>query len=64
MHRHRTWLRTRPRPFSGAVRVPENKRAHGGHSEIHTCSCGATKRVNRNGAHSEHGKWEGDQQWD
>jgi len=45
------------RPFFGAVAFPETRAAHGGVCEVATCSCGATRRTNRNGSHAEFGKW-------
>jgi len=46
------------RPFSGPVSKYENRAAHGGTCEEHTCRCGATRRVNVNGRHIERGEWQ------
>jgi len=47
------------RPFWGPVATGarENRAAHGGYTRRETCSCGATRKVNVNGAHVEKGRW-------
>ncbi len=55
-HTHRM-SRSRDRGFSGPVRQPENRAAHGGICVIDTCACGATRHTNRNGLHVERGAW-------
>lgn len=47
-----------PYPFTGAVAWPENPRAHGGHTRVQVCACGATRAVNRNGGEREYGQWQ------
>lgn len=47
-----------PYPFTGPVAWPENPRAHGGHTRVQVCACGATRPVNRNGGEREYGQWQ------
>jgi hypothetical protein len=57
-HRHRAKAISDPEPYRSSVSVArENRCAHGGYSEVHSCCCGATKRVNRNQGYAEHGEW-------
>ena len=56
-HRHRTAL-VETRPFSGPVSKYVNEAAHGNVTEEHTCTCGATRKVNVNGRHIERGPWQ------
>ena len=45
-------------PYTGGVHASdENRGAHGDITEVHTCECGAIRRVNRNGRHTETGSW-------
>lgn len=47
--------------FSGSVNkrgTDENPMAHGNICVIETCACGATRRTNVNGRHTEEGDWE------
>jgi hypothetical protein len=46
-------------PFVGAVAtlLSRNGRAHGGITRVDTCSCGAVRRTNYNGAEYEFGVW-------
>lgn len=55
-HRHRA-IRTVTRCFSGPVRWPENRAAHGNVEERSYCRCGAERRANVNGRHVERGAW-------
>jgi len=58
-HQHRPVASlSRTRPYSGSVdaRTP-NPAAHGGVCHVHTCRCGAERRVNANGQHREVGRW-------
>jgi len=60
-HSHRTHKVT-VRPFSGPVSKYANEAAHGGTCEVHTCRCGATRKVNVNGRHIERGDWHAPEQ--
>jgi hypothetical protein len=44
--------------FTGPVSRDENRAAHGGVCEIQRCACGAERRMNVNGAHTEIGEWD------
>jgi len=45
-------------PFSGPVAVQkQNPAAHGNVTVVSTCRCGAERRTNVNGQHSERGEW-------
>lgn len=56
-HVHRiAWCEVRP--FAGPVSRHSNRAAHGGVCELHTCRCGATRRVNVNRRHIERGEWQ------
>ena len=58
MHKHRAVTKKRETvAYSGPVATPSNPAAHGGECVIEHCSCGATKRTNRHGKHSERGDW-------
>mgnify|MGYP000909931641 CR=1 FL=1 len=56
-HAHRMHKVT-VRPFSGPVSKYVNEAAHGNVTEEHTCTCGATRKVNVNGRHIERGPWQ------
>ena len=45
------------RCFTAPVAYPENPAAHGNICISQTCSCGATRRINKNGRHIERGPW-------
>lgn len=46
------------KPFTGPVRqFYQNPKAHGWMTLHQTCACGATRRINRNGTHTERGIW-------
>jgi hypothetical protein len=45
------------RCFLGPVAQKQNQAAHGGHCRHETCRCGARRRVNVNGLHTERGRW-------
>lgn len=55
-HRPLPWL-TADYGFSGAVAQPENRAAHGNICQRETCRCGAVRRTNVNGAHTETTGW-------
>jgi hypothetical protein len=55
-HRHRS-ARTDTRPFAVPVSRRENRAAHGCVTLVHTCRCGAVRRLNVNGRHIEAGPW-------
>ena len=58
MHRHRAQSKLSiERGFSGPVAQPQNRNAHGNICRIDTCACGAQRRTNINGFHSERGPW-------
>lgn len=57
MHKHRS-IKSQNRPFAGtAPGAHENPAAHGNVAEHQSCTCGAERVVNRNGAHTEMGAW-------
>lgn len=58
MHNHET-KRDKDTPFNHCVNPHNcNPAAHGNITSLETCSCGATRKVNINGAHLEYGHWE------
>jgi len=57
MHKHRVKTESQPHCYNGPVAWPENPSAHGSLVVKQTCSCGATRSVNRNGGHKEVGLW-------
>ena len=58
MHKRHRPKRSRYQAYSGPVRKPEKPEAHGGICRVDTCSCGAIRRTNINGANYERGTWE------
>jgi len=46
-------------PYNGSIYRAEktNPAAHGGYTEIQSCTCGALRSVNVNGNHIEKGRW-------
>lgn len=58
MHKHKT-KSSLERPYCGPIESSRpNPKAHGWVTAHQTCSCGATRRVNRNGQQFEKGAWE------
>lgn len=55
-HRHRV-TRTDIRTFSGPVRQPENRAAHGNVCFWDHCDCGAIRKTNANAGQTEKGQW-------
>ena len=57
-HQHRAAKRTE-RPYSGPVAArKQNPAAHGNVTRVETCTCGAERKVNINGHHTERGPWQ------
>ena len=55
---HTETVESNVRAFFGAVSRDENPAAHGGVCHTETCvQCGARRRVNSNGRHTEEGPW-------
>lgn len=51
-------VKRQTKPYSGSISgAEENRAAHGNVRYEDTCSCGATRAMNANGAHSEEGPW-------
>jgi hypothetical protein len=57
-HRHRT-IGTTTRCYTGPVRSPENRAAHGNVCHVDRCLCGAERLTNVNGPHVEQSEWSG-----
>jgi hypothetical protein len=62
--RHTSTVESEPTGYTGPVYTPgwteEERRAHGAITFTETCvHCYRTRRVNANGRHVEHSKWEG-----
>lgn len=58
MHAHRANTKKRETlAYTGPVAHPTNPEAHGGTCVVDHCSCGATRRTNRNGRAREIGEW-------
>jgi len=55
-HKHRS-IRVTVAPYFGPVAIPPVRAAHGGVCYVHACKCGATRKINNNGRHSERGPW-------
>lgn len=57
-HKHRAVReRAADRPYLGPVSADENRAAHGGICRVDVCACGAQRRTNINGRHTERGQW-------
>lgn len=49
---------SRIKAFTGPVRSPENRKAHGGICQVDACTCGSRRLSNRNAGAIEMGKWQ------
>lgn len=57
-HKHRPQREPRIQPYTGPVtRREQNRAAHGNICEVSECACGATRRRNINGCHTESSGW-------
>jgi hypothetical protein len=56
-HQHRVKT-SRDVCFTGPIAsAKENRAAHGNITQIDTCQCGAKRKTNINGLHTERGQW-------
>ena len=56
-HKHKVEKES-TQPFFGCVSVSKcDPRSHGGITEVQSCACGATRKINRNQFFKETGKW-------